>query len=240
MPQPRRKPSSTAEKSEEPLSSDEIALKLVELLTDETVIGKLRSALYPQVLADKIDTLTAKISNLHERLEKKDQYIETLEKRLAAVEANNDRLEQYSRRCNVRIQGIEEIDSEDITAKVMAIVNDTMALTPPVTNNDIVTSHRLGPKPAAGERPRSVIVQFTCARLRDAVLRSRQKLRSHGSVVFVNEDLTKHRAQLASKTRRLKKEHKISDCWTYNGRVMVKSVSNDVREVHTDAELSKY
>ena len=57
-------------------------------------------------------------------------------------------------------------------------------------------------------------------------------------MIFVNEDLTQHRAKLASKTRLLKKDHKITDCWTCNGRVMLNATDNAVCKVLTDAELN--
>ena len=87
------------------------------------------------------------------------------------METNYDRLEQYSRRSNLRFHGIDETDNDDTTAKVMAIANDVMKVTPPIGIGDIVTSHRLG-KPSAGGRPRPVIVRFTDIRPRDVILRA--------------------------------------------------------------------
>ena len=192
------------------------------------------------MLTDKIDNLTAKISHLNDRLDKRNQYIMTLEKRLEAVEANYDRLEQYSRRSNFRFHGIKESDNDDTTAKVMAIVNDTVAITYDTVNSDIDTSHRLWPKPASGERPKPVIVRFTCERLRDVVPRARRRVRDLGSVIYINEDLRQRRAKRASKARQLKKEHNFADCWTYNGRVMINTVWNVVRELRTNLDLNKY
>ena len=236
---PKRRSNNAAGQTEVglPKTTDEMILSFVELLAAEQVVSKLRKALFPHVLADKIDGLTAKISVLTDRLEKRDAYIDELEKRLTTVETNYDRLEQYSRRSNLRFHGIDETDNDDTTAKVMAIANDVMKVTPPIGIGDIVTSHRLG-KPSAGGRPRPVIVRFTDNRPRDVILRAKRQLRDSGSLIFVNEDLTQHRAKLASKTRQLKKEHKIADCWTYNGRVMLKTTNNAVREVLTDADLN--
>lgn len=101
------------------------------------------------MLADKIENLTAKISHPNDRLDKKYQHITTLKKRLSAVEADNDWLEQYSRRSNLRFNGMEETSKEDTTAKVVTFVNDTIALSPPIMTSSPATD--LGLSPSLGE-----------------------------------------------------------------------------------------
>ena len=58
--------------------------------------------------------------------------------------------------------------------------------------------------------------------------------------IFINEDLTARRAALARNTRSLKKERKLSDCWTTGGNVMVKELDGKIRQVKTEADLKKY
>ena len=89
------------------------------------------------MLADKIDGLTAKISTLSDCLEKRDEYINEIEKRLTTVERNYDRLEQYSPCSNIRFHGIDEM-----TAKVIAIANGIVKVEPPIGIGDIVTSQK--------------------------------------------------------------------------------------------------
>ena len=45
---------------------------------------------------------------------------------------------------------------------------------------------------------------------------------------------------LAKKTRELKKEKKITDCWTFNGKVLVKTIDGTVKEIRADIDLSGY
>ena len=220
---------------------DAMLLRFVELLSEETVAEKLRSMFNPQILTDKLESLTDTITKLNDRLDKKDVYIADLGARLSSVEANLDVLEQYSRRSNLRFFGIPESDGgEETTGKLLSIVNDTMGVTPPV-----VTSHRLGRRLAGVDvhtRPRPVIVKFATTHVRDVVIRARRRLQETGGgpTLYVNEDLTRRRAAQAKKTRELKEEEKITDCWTFNGKVLVKTIDGTVREIRADIDLSGY
>ena len=63
------------------------------------------------------------------------------------LQSDLDKSEQYSRRANLRIQGILESEGgEDTDAKVVAILNDTMGLVPRIELSQIERSHRIGPK----------------------------------------------------------------------------------------------
>ena len=110
----------------------------------------------------------------------------------------------------------------------------------------VVTSHRLGRRMPGADiqtRPRSVIVNFITAHVRDVVIRARRRLRESGDgpTVYVNEDLTRWRAALAKKTRQLKKSRKINDCWTFNGKeVVVKTIDGVVKEIRSDVDLTGY
>ena len=53
--------------AEEMLTADAIIFRLTERLNDETILSKLRRALHPQVLADKIDHLAATVNQLSQK-----------------------------------------------------------------------------------------------------------------------------------------------------------------------------
>ena len=243
---PKRRGGSASDSTEVAPRDDAMLLRFVELLSEETVVEKLRGMFSPRALTDKLDLLTETIAKLNDRLDKKDIYIAALEARLSLVEDSLDQLEQYSRRSNLRFFGIPESDGgEDTTGKLLAIVNETMGVTPPIVSADVVTSHRLGrrlPGADAHARPRPVIVKFATTHVRDVVIRARRRLREsgRGPTLYVNEDLTRRRATLAKKTRELKKEKKITDCWTYNGKVLVKIIDGTVKEIRADIDLSGY
>ena len=79
-----------------------------------------------------------------------------LEDQVELLQSECDKLEQYSRRCNLRIHGIPETgEVEDTTLKLLELVNAKMAITPTVAKEDIVVSHRRGKQRDTGDRPRA-------------------------------------------------------------------------------------
>ena len=84
---PKRRGDSASDTTEIGPKEDALLVRFVEL---EAVVQKLRHVLNPKALNDKLDTLTEQISQLNERLEKKDKYIAALEARLSSCEADLD------------------------------------------------------------------------------------------------------------------------------------------------------
>ena len=87
-------------------------------------------------------------------------------------------------------------------------------------------------------------MRFSSDKARDAVYRARSGLKVYNSrnreaPVFVNDDLTNRRAKLAFDCRKLKKEKKIADTWTYNGKVAMKDLTGKISEVGGPAALLK-
>jgi exosome complex exonuclease DIS3/RRP44 len=55
--------------------------------------------------------------------------------------------------------------------------------------------------------------------------------------VFINEDLTRTRAHLLWLARKKKYEKSITDCWSFNGRVLIKDLQNKVKLIKTPNDL---
>ena len=177
----------------------------------------------------------------------KDDTIRTVETTVHHLERQLDAHEQYSRRPNLRIQGIpEDGRGEDVELKLLSVVNENMGFNPPLRPTDIERSHRLGRAVSGQERPRAVIVRFGSERVRDSVYRARGSLKGHNdgkqqhARIFINEDLAARRAAIAFKTRELKKQRKIQDCWTHSGRILVKDNYNNIHEISSDIDLKRF
>ena len=250
MPKPRTKSTQCElpEASDDSDGSDAgLALRMVELLKDEHVLKELRKLLYPQEMANKLDMLTTKLEQLTEHLATKDAKIATLQTTVNKLETKIDDQEQYSRRANIRIQGIkDDVKGEDIESKVLHLLNKEMKLNPPLSSTDLERSHRLGRVAIDQVRPRTVIVRFRSERLRDVVLRSRGTLKefnanqSQQNRIYLNEDLTARRSSLAYTTRELKKRGRITDCWTHSGRILIKDSTGRVQEVSSVNDLQRF
>ena len=86
-------------------------------------------------------------------MKEKDEKIEELESRVDLLESANDSIEQYSRRSNLRIEGIpESIGNGEIENAILDIVNDHMKLSPVLQSHEIERAHRIGcPKMDGGQ-----------------------------------------------------------------------------------------
>ena len=90
----------------------------------------------------------------------------------------------------------------------------------------------------------------------DLVIRSRGKLKNvnYGSKqdensasdvsgtkerIYINEDLTKYRADLLFRAREFKREKKIEDCWSWDGKILIKNKVSKVILIRTVEDLEK-
>jgi len=128
----------------------------------------------------------------------------------------DDELEQYQRRNNLRVFGIEESDGEDTDQLLLDLFKDKLNVD--VQLADIDRSHRVGKPSTPGTngavKPRAIIVKFTSYRTRRAVFSVKKRLR--GSKVSISEDLTRHRYNLL---RQATEEHGRGNVWSSDGRI---------------------
>ena len=119
------------------------------------------------------------------------------------------------------------------------------ALNIDINDNDIVKCFRLGRKSRFDRnvRPRPILVKLASVSLKTEILFARRHKRKFVSdryqqPVFINEDLTPARQEIFTKCRQLKKAGKIKDCWSQNGRIMVRALEDHVKSVKWN-ELSE-
>ena len=126
----------------------------------------------------------------------------------------NDKLQQYSRRENVRIFGIpvEKAETAELTEKKAHDLLKETGVN--VTKNDISACHRVG-RTTNGTRP--VIVRFVSRRTRTDIMRNKKALRQKSTKIYINDDLTPLRAKLLQYVKRL---HNTDNVWTVDGKIM--------------------
>ncbi|XP_070184920.1 uncharacterized protein, partial [Littorina saxatilis] len=184
-------------------------------------------------------------------IEAKDQQIEDLKEQL-------DGFEQYTRRNSLRIGPVPESIGENTDEIVKQLAK---AVGVDLCDGDIDRSHRVGRKPTGGEQyTRSIIVKMATHRKKEQLMRSRKNLKNADVTklftnlewpalkrgdsagpqrhpnIFVNEDLTKTRAGIAGRARKLKREGRLEDTWTRDGMIFVKK-RGSVTKLTTMREL---
>ena len=168
-----------------------------------------------QIAPILIKTMTAAMTAVMKSIVTSEETkIVKLEERIDTLEMEADKREQYSRRPNLRFQGIPETADEDTNKLIIATISETMGLTN-IGENQLERSHRVGPKENKDGKPRErpIIVRFRSEAVRDSVFRARSKLKDHnlqnrGNAVYINEDLTAKRSELAYETAKTQENHR--------------------------------
>lgn len=195
-----------------------------------------------------IETLKGKAEPLEERivaLEETEERVAALEERVLMLETlaqtqedKQDDLEQYTRRNSLRISGISETPSEDIYTITMETLNTSLALNPPLEISHIDRLHRVG-RPKTNGTPRQVLVKFTSYQHRQKVMTKRSALKTTSSPLYINEDLTKKRDDLLWCCRMAKRNHQLKECWTSDGRVLIKDLSDNIHRINNKSQLQQ-
>ena len=228
-------------------------------LSNEYVLKKIKAALF--------DDFTKEIVQLRKALEVRDSRIKTLEAEVEKLSAAADNQEQYSRRNSLRISGLPESDTEDVVEESLKLFNNIMKVSPPIDLSEVDRGHRTGPK--TGGRPRQILLKFATYRSRQRVYRERAVLnpgrrsarpwalgealgetapaRSTDAseepvmpTVYINEDLTKMRANLLYKARCAKKDKGILGCWSSDGQVLILTMEKKVIPINSETELGQH
>ena len=133
-----------------------------------------------------------------------------------------ERLEQYTRRDNVRIFGMEEVEGENTSQVVVQLAKEIGV---DMTEADLSTCHRLG-VPGTGNpgsrrargKPRPIIARFCRRDVKASLMRNKKELKKKEAfkAVFLADDLTRLRSRLI---QAMKKDENITRVWTVEGKV---------------------
>lgn len=156
----------------------------------ESTVAELTASL--QFSQGEIDDLKSTIKE-HEKEKQvtKDKMVQQ-EAAINSLKSENESLEErcnfmedYSRRNNIRITGVEEQSGsetwEQTAAKVLSVLDDKMQL----PGLELERAHRVGQRRDA--RPRTIVARFSRYGDREAVMRNARKLR--GTNIYINDDL---------------------------------------------------
>ena len=156
------------------------------------------------------------IAKGQKELNDQDAAIASLQAEVKVLRQDNDALEQYGRRNNLRISSIPQVNlqpeqTEDTTGAIVDLANNILKLDPQLTPNDIEVSHQLRkPSSARNDEPCAIIVRFRLKAERYRVISNQKNLKQYNegknTKVNINEDLMSTRAKLFSTVRKLQKD----------------------------------
>lgn len=177
-------------------------------------------------LKREITVLNKKIAD---EKEEKNKLVDQIQKVNEAAEERINDQEQYGRRNNLRINGIEEEEADetaDITTRKIVNKLNGRIQDLNLEISDIDIAHRLGQKRRGSCRP--IIVKFLSRLKRDRVIRNRKLFK--GTNIYINEDLTRLN-QLVLACVRKKMPDEVDKVWSRNGRIYYKNKTGHVHEV---------
>lgn len=116
-------------------------------------------------LKETIEFICADVNAMKPRLKQAEKCADEHERRLTLLEG-------YSRRWNLRIQGIQEKNGEDVRHEVIKICQCLLPQHKDKLPDVVDVAHRLGRIKPGSSTPRGVIFQFTSRFFRDAVWRA--------------------------------------------------------------------
>jgi exosome complex exonuclease DIS3/RRP44 len=219
-----------------------------------------------QSVKESNEQLQKNISVLHKAITEKDAAIKSLQNTVEELQLKVDEQEQYERRNSLRLSNLPERENENLHARFMKI-NDERLFLDDLEEHDIDQIHRVGRYDS--KKTRQVLIKFATYRARNMVYKARKKLlnppdppeeidpeirtdedyddddeepeepEDHTLKLFVNEDLTKRRSTLLWKARIQKKEKKILDCWSFDGRLYVKDKHARIKTLDTEHDLNE-
>ena len=211
------------------LSADtEMTLSVIEALKDANVLASLKKALAPST-QEIIEAVTAKVTNhMNQLLKKKDDEIIELKKKVTVLETAVDAQEQYSRKENLRFTCIPEMgDGRPTEDVIVDVINREMTPSPPITVGEIARCHRTGKK-SDENKNRAILVRFKTYNSRARVWEKKTALKNASLRMYVSEDLTRSRSTLFYEARLAKREQRIADTWTHDGRILIKDLNGKI------------
>lgn len=180
-------------------------------------------------LTENIKELKSEVVNMKENQLKIEAENTQLKADLVQVKVELMELQQYTRRTNVEISGLPELEHEDIRSVVSSVFKhiklDNFA--------SAVTMHRVPTRRHDNHKP--IIVQFNNKFERDQCLQKAKQCRFIASdinprfttsPVFVNEHLAPATKRLFYLCKTFKNEHGFKYCWIKEGKIFLRQGDN--------------
>lgn len=184
------------------------------LLSEEQFFARIVDAVAKTVecsIQPVLNAMNDKVAKVNESVNILRKEQTTLTEQQIHIKMELDSLEQYSRRNNIRIFGIPEVEKENTYDVVVKLFGEKLGIN--MGEEAIDRTHRAG-LTRNGKRP--VIVKFISYQFKTLALQKRPLLKGTG--IYIAEDLTQHRLQLFKAAQNLCGKRNV---WTMDGAVWV-------------------
>ena len=188
------------------------------------------------VITDQLAIHKQEIARIEQDVASTNERLNTVVTSVDHLENKVDEIEQEMRASSVIfLNEWPESPTESAQSLVRKYTNEALYID--LNDNDIIKCFRLGRRSNRSSKPRPILVSFASTSTKTEVLLARRRIRNFVSEgfprpVFINEDLTLRRQTLFTRCRKLKKEKLINDCWSLNGKIFIKSLSDEVKSVN--------
>ena len=155
--------------------------------------------------------------------------VEDLEEQLSDNDTYINKLDQYNRRNNIKIQGIpSSVSDENLEKKVIDIFKCLNII---IQSNDIEGCHRIGKA-----NPQNTIIRFINRKFCFDALEKKANLKNvnnqdlgfeTNTKLFFSENLTPLNQKLTWMCRELKRAGKIHSCWSSKGVIKLRRTVNE-------------
>ncbi|KAK3097281.1 hypothetical protein FSP39_008330 [Pinctada imbricata] len=189
-------------------------------------------------LIERIDRLHLENETLKETISAKSKQIREMEvnvkealKIAKRAESKSNFNEQYSRKSNIKIFGVEEKERENTNEVVRSMMKDVAKID--VSESEIVACHRIpGGKNGL---PRPIILKVKNSDVKAKIMRKRSEVKSKGHGIRLADDVTRANSILIQK---LNDNHHIEQGYYYNGSVFgrMKSGQKMKFDIHDDID----
>ena len=159
------------------------------------------------------------------------EQVEMLNHTVKVLRNEGNKLEQYTRRYNLRFTGVRDSQGEK-NSETHKKIEDIIKKKLNVENLDIDIVHRLGRY--RSESDRHIIVKFSSHKCANAVLYKRRALK--GSGIGIHEDLTRANAQ---RLRLVNDLDTVEKAWSKNGDIFALTKEGHIIQAFNNGELNQ-
>ena len=165
---------------------------------------------------DRLDSMVFENSEIKDRLENVEKKLKKEKERTKTALGQSNYNEQFSRKNNVKIMGVEYIDNENeaiLTDKVRSIIKERTEVD--IKFSEIIAIHRIPSR----HDPQPILVKLKNNSVKTRLMKHRKTMKQHGNKLV--DDVTKKNTELIS---RLLKHEKIDSAWFFNGFIYGKTI----------------